>query len=195
MKNDGGRVEMNVSAPVEETKEAKQAENAVQEEMPVADLDIPPEMDVPPDEAETGGNVYFDEEYIPKKKEEKPALPSTPSTPRVAKAAVSGDAKVTFGSFLRTLRKMGKSGVLFTICMDLDSAYEDGKFVLYTQSDTIYRSLTKPEHYAIIQEAFAAIGLEEGQFEICQKGKKTDEFDKGVQEIKTTFGGVKIDVK
>ena len=195
VKNDGGRVEMNVSAPVEETKEAKQAENAVQEEMPVADLDIPPEMDVPPDEAETGGNVYFDEEYIPKKKEEKPAMPTMPSTPRVAKAAVSGDAKVTFGSFLRTLRKMGKSGVLFTICMDLDSAYEDGKFVLYTQSDTIYRSLTKPEHYAIIQEAFAAIGLEEGQFEICQKGKKTDEFDKGVQEIKTTFGGVKIDVK
>ena len=186
VKNDGGRVEMNVSAPVEETKEAKQAENAVQEEMPVADLDIPPEMDVPPDEAETGGNVYFDEEYIPKKKEEKPALPSTPSTPRVAKAAVSGDAKVTFGSFLRTLRKMGKSGVLFTICMDLDSAYEDGKFVLYTQSDTIYRSLTKPEHYAIIQEAFAAIGLEEGQFEICQKCKKTDEFDKGVKENKTT---------
>lgn len=195
VKNDGGRVEMNATAPVQETKEAEQAENAVQEEMPVADLDIPPEMDVPPDEAETGGNVYFDEEYIPKKKEEKPALPSTPSTPRVAKAAVSGDAKVTFGSFLRTLRKMGKSGVLFTICMDLDSAYEDGKFVLYTQSDTIYRSLTKPEHYAIIQEAFAAIGLEEGQFEICQKGKKTDEFDKGVQEIKTTFGGVKIDVK
>ena len=203
VKKDGGRVETNVVLP-QAAEPKTPGSKVLEKEAPVAEISAPPELDVPPDEAETGGNVYFDEGYLPKRKPSSPATPvpqkqEAPreelTQPRVVKKAVSGDAKVTFGTFLRTLRKAGKSGVLFTICMDLDSAYEDGKFVLYTESDTIYRSLTKPEHYAILQETFVAIGLEEGQFEIKRKGKQTDEFEKGVYEIKATFGGVKIEIK
>ena len=188
-------------------------EPTADEEYETADMDIPPEMDAPPDENEMGGNVYFDEGFAPvmEKKprrtvKETPAMdapPSAPTTatpataaaPRAAKPAVRGDAKATFGTFLRTIRKIAKSGVLLTRCMDLDSEYEDDKFVLYTPSDTIYRSLSKADHAALIAQAFAEIGIAEGGFEVRLRGKKSDTFQQGVNELKETFGGVKIDVK
>ena len=85
--------------------------------------------------------------------------------------------------------------MLFTICMDLDSAYEGDIFVLSTKSDTIYRSLTKAEHQAILKETFASIGIAETQFEVRLQQKETDEFKRGVEQIKNTFQGVKVDIK
>ncbi len=111
------------------------------------------------------------------------------------RAAASGDPRVTFGLFLRSVRKTAKNGVLITICMDLDSAFENGKLVLSTQSETAYRSLMREDHYALITQAFAAIGIDSDGFEIRLRGKKTDDFNKAVEEIKSTFGGVKVDVK
>ena len=178
--NAGGRVEM---------KEEKQPETV--KPTAVAETDVPPEMEAPPDEAETGGNAYFDAEFAPApvmKKQEQPA-------PRPLKPAVSGDAKTTFGAFLRSLRKTGKNGVLFTICMDLDSAYEGDVFVLSTQSDTIYRSLKKPEHETLIQGAFEAIGIGVGGFDVRLKGKPSDDFNEKLEELKETFQGVKVEIK
>ena len=169
--NDGGRVERK-----EETAEAF----------------APPELDVPPDESETGGNVYFDSSFVPEKQQ---TAPTPPPAARPLKPAVSGDAKTTFGAFLRSLRKTGKNGVLFTICMDLDSAYEGDTFVLFTKSDTIYRSLVKPEHYALIVGAFEAIGVSESGFAVRLQGKPSDDFNQKLDEIKETFNGVKIEVK
>lgn len=174
--NDEGRVE--VKSETTETKFAPQ------------EPDVPPELDVPPDESETGGNVYFDSDFLPPKQEPTPAPVAKPLKP-----AVSGDAKKTFGAFLRSLRTTGKNGVLFTICMDLDSAYEGETFVLSTKSDTIYRSLVKPEHYALIVGAFEAIGIDESGFAVRLQGKPSDDFNKKLDEIKETFGGVKIEVK
>ena len=205
--NEPTAASISASAPVEKAQEPKKKQEIATIEEPVydeysyADIDVPPEMDVPPDLSE--GNVYFDEPPIREKENKKPtAAKESPTaqavqakaTPSI-KAAAKGDSKSTFGSFLRCLRKMGKSGVLFTICMDLDSAYEEDVFVLYTQSDTIYRSLTKPEHYAILKETFAAIGIDETGFAVKLKGKETDNFNRSVEEIKNTFSGVKIDIK
>ena len=166
-----------VPAPV---KEEPPKEESVEEFAPV--------MDAPPDEETTGGNVYFDAPPVEKAPE--PAPVQKPMRP-----AVQGDAKSAFGAFLRALRKTGKSGVLFTICMDLDYAYEDGVFVLYTDSDTIYRSLTKPEHYAILGESFAVVGINADGFAVRQKGKKADDFNDKIEEIKNTFQGVNIQIK
>lgn len=113
--------------------------------------------------------------------------------PAVRANAVPGDARATFGGFLRALRKTARSGVLFTLCMDLDSAYEDGKFVLYTESETIYASLTKEEHRTLIARAFEAIGLTD--FEIRLRGKKGDEFNRSLNELKEKFSDVKIEIK
>ena len=82
---------------------------------------------------------------------------------------------------------------MLTLCMDLDGEYEGDTFVLYTASDTIYRSLTKPEHSALIAQAFEEIGVAEHELRL--RGKKTDDFQKNLSAIKETFGGVKIDVK
>ena len=178
--NEGGRVELKIE---------KQPETQAERVEEIAQIDVPPELDVPPDEAETGGNAYFDPEFAPvlKKQETPPQRPLKP--------AVSGDAKTTFGAFLRSLRKTGKNGVLFTICMDLDSAYEGDVFVLSTQSDTIYRSLKKPEHETLIKGAFEAIGIGASGFDVRLQGKPSDDFNQKVEEIKQTFQGVNLEIK
>ncbi|MBQ7830795.1 MAG: DNA polymerase III subunit gamma/tau [Clostridia bacterium] len=203
LQNAGGMVE-----PKTETK--PESKPIPTEEKPVKkteeteeyfDMDIPPKMDAPPDEALTGGNVYFDQGFVPKPekeaeapKAETPVAPVAPVAPvRTAHVAPKGDARSTFGTFLRTMRKIARNGVLLTLCMDLDGEYEGDTFVLYTASDTIYRSLTKPEHSALIAQAFEEIGVAEHELRL--RGKKTDDFQKNLSAIKETFGGVKIDVK
>ena len=158
-----------------------------------ADFDVPPDMDVPPDEAEMGGNVYMD---APMMEESKPkTVEKAPEPVKTAKPTPSGDAKVVFGLFLRSIRKVAKNGVLIALCMDLDSMYEDGVFVLYTDSDTVYRSLKKQDHIALIEQAFAAIGITADGFDVRLKGKKADAFKAGVGEIQDTFGGVPVEIK
>nr|MBR6778242.1 hypothetical protein [Clostridia bacterium] len=61
--------------------------------------------------------------------------------------------------------------------------------------DTVYRSLKKQDHFALIEQAFAAISIAADGFDIRLKGKKADAFNAGVSEIQDTFGGVKVDVK
>ena len=157
--------------------------------------EAPPEMEAPPDELETGGNVYFDAGFIPEKKKAEAEKPVPPATVAKPQKTLTGDAKATFGSFLRSLRKTGKSGVLFAICMDLDYAYQGEVFTLYTQSETIYRSLSKPEHQEIIKASLASIGIYESEYTVMLKGKKSDEFNQGLDEIRQTFDGVKIEIK
>ena len=210
VQNGGGMAATNaIPAPVKAEVKPVKAEQApvVEEEEEY----LPMDYDAPPDEGDFGGNAYFDESIAPVKKQSvpmaKPAPVATPApvftpvptpapAPVAAKpAAVSGDARTVFGTFLRSVRKTAKNGVLITICMDLDGVFEDGLFVLYTQSETAYRSLTREDHYALIAQAFAAIGMGEGSFEIRLRGKKSDTFNKAVEEVKATFNGVKVDVR
>ena len=157
------------------------------------DLYIPPDEDVPPDETLTGGYAYFDAPIAPKAEQEKTVSTRPVSAPRPIRAAAIGDAKATFGSFLRSLRKIARSGVLFTLCMDLDSEYDGDTFVLYTTSDTIYRSLKKEGHYSLIEQALSDVGV--AQFDVRLRGKKGDDFQQGLNEIKDTFKGVKVEIK
>lgn len=163
-------------------------------------FNMPPEAYMPPDEAETGGAAYFDAPPVmpkakPVKSEESPVPKTAPSAPRAVKPAIKGDAKSTFGSFLRSLRKIARSGVLLTLCMDLDSEYEGELLVLSTNSDTVFRSLKKDEHYALIAQALGEVGIDAGGFEIRLRGKNSDAFNKGVSEIRETFGGIKVEIK
>ena len=125
---------------------------------------------------------------------EKQVEPQKPTVVE-AKPVDKGDAKTVFGAFLRSLRKTGKSGVLFAICMDLHYGYEGETFTLYTESETIYNSLNKEEHRAIITASFAGIGVTESGFAVKYRGKQADTFNRDLETLKQTFGGVKIDVK
>ena len=198
LKKDGG-----VSATKTETHTVTEEKKTVQtaeeieetDEYDYADMDIPPDMEAPPEES------YYAPVAPPPAP--KPAQPKPEAQAPIAekkpiasaRPVSSGDAKTTFGLFLRSLRKTGKNGVLFTICMDLDSAYEDGVFVLFTESETIYTSLQKPDRYEIVTAAFEAIGIPQDGFAIRLKGKASDDFNKGFDELKKTFNGVKIEMK
>ena len=193
---EGGRVasNANVERPTPIQKEEKApVKEEIEED--VYDGYVPEDADVPPPD-EMGGYVYFDAPEAPAPvKTSEPVAPAPAPTPvKAAKTVPIGDAKSTFGLFLRSMRKIARSGVLLTLCMDLDSAYEDDTFVLYTQSETIFRSLKKEEHFALIAQACEEIGLGNA-FDVRLKGKKTDEFQKKVDAVRETFGGVKIDVK
>ena len=187
----------NFSAPIKAVETPIKAQDVVATKVE----EIAPMIEelAPPDDDQTGGNAYFDEEIAPKTTDNTIA-PTSEKTVQPAPVAVKspvekGDAKAVFGAFLRSLRKTGRNGVLFTICMDLDSAYENGVFTLYTTSETIYRSLSKPEHIALLKDAFAAIGLSESDYAVQYKGKRSDDIADGVEQIKQTFGGVKVEVK
>ena len=146
---------------------------------------------LPPDEAETGGYAYFDNPPPAPEKVKKVVA----TEPKSVKTTLEGDAKATFGTFLRTMRKTARNGVLLTLCMDLDGEYEDGVFVLYTTSDTIHNSLIKPEHYSLIAQAFENMGIAQDAFAIRKRGKQSDNVQKKVETIQSTFAGVPVDVK
>ena len=207
LSTDGGRVATNTDIAADKVGETSQktTEN-LQKSSPIntaeeivesvpSEMDAPPEMDVPPDEAVTGGNVYFDDEYLPKKAPK--AVETAPSfAPKAVDASVfKGDAKQTFGRFLRSLRTTGKNGVLYTLCMDLECKYEGDTFILESDSERIFLSLKKDEHYEVLKNAFLAIGINEDGFELRRKGKRVDDFEQNVEEVKRTFQGVKIEVK
>lgn len=209
--------------PVSARKEKAEARGTKKTASAYDDYGIPAFDEAPPDEEATGGNVYFDPGFFPEApkaarengnrprssaetvssapvvapkeahRSEEKAFSSGDVRPAVRASAVPGDAKATFGSFLRALRKTARNGVLFTLCMDLDSVYENGKFVLYTESETIYASLTKEDHRALVEQAFAAIGLTD--FELRLRGKKSDDFNKSLDELKENFSDIKIDIK
>ena len=177
-----------IPVPTKPVEETKVEPPPTIEDVP-EDFYIPSDKDVPPDETLTGGYAYFDGlDEIEKEKVKPTVAPSKP-----VRAAAIGDGKATFGSFLRSLRKVARSGVLLTLCMDLECAYEEDFFVLYTTSDTVFRSLKKENHYALIEQALADIGV--SQFELRLRGKKGDDFQQGVNAIKETFRGVKVEIK
>ena len=149
---------------------------------------LPPALEPPPEE-DFGGMILGD--FAPKVEEVAP--PTPPVKP--AKLAPKGDAKGTFGLFMRTIRKIAKSGVLLTLCMDLDSAYDGDTFVLSTESDTVFRSLTKDAHLSLIGQTLQEIGLKDGEYDIRLRAKQSDSFEKSLKELKETFAGVPVEVK
>jgi hypothetical protein len=73
--------------------------------------------------------------------------------------------------------------------------YEGDKFILVTDLELAYKGLTKADNYATVKAVLESMGISEDGFEIRLKGKKTDDFNAGLEELKSTFQGVKIDVK
>lgn len=185
-KLEGGVSIESKEAPVYEVKAAEAVlapmEEGIEEELP------------PIEEAPFEEPVFYEPAPIKKTEVEKePPVEAAPK--KTFKTVALGDAKTVFGGFIRTLRKTGRNGVLFTICADLDYAFEGNVFVLSTTSETMYNSLKKPEHYALIKQAFELIGIEEQGFEIRIAGKKKDEFSGAFEELKNTFPNTKIEIK
>ncbi len=189
--SEGGRVATKQEPAPAVTEKSEPV--AVKKAEPVEAIEepLPPAPDAPPEEY-----AYFEGVKAPARKEVPPPPPAEPKAPPMRSArAVQGDGKATFGSFMRSLRKTAKSGVLVTLCMDLDGAYEGDVFVLYTESDTVYRSLQQEKHLALIAQAFEAIGIDGQGFAVRLRQKQSDAFEKSVAKLKETFGGVSIEIQ
>ncbi len=110
-------------------------------------------------------------------------------------SSVVGDKKGVFAKFLRALRTTRKNAVLFTLCMDLSSDFEGEKMVMITDNESVFRGLNKEDNRKFIAETLSELGIFD--FEISLKGAevKVDEFDSAVNQLKSTFNGVEINIK
>ncbi len=172
--------------------------------------------EAPPDENETGGNLYLDSDYVRADKARQakktqtayeatssaqPGMFDTPfaavqsAAPQAGQKptnAAAGDAKVAFGKFLRALRAVG-NGVLFTICMDMESDFDGDTFVLYTTKETLLNTLKRETNFAVVQNALNKIGITD--FDLRLKSKEKDNTNKAIDEIKEKFADAKITIK
>ncbi len=131
----------------------------------------------------------------PKKPVEKPfetpvVKPAEISQPAAKPQEMS--AEMAFGKFMRTLRKSSRNGVLFTMCADLEASFENGVLILTTDSDTVFRSLSKEEHRKTMREVFLELGVE--TFEVRKRGAETNARG-GIEELKKNFSDYNIEVK
>ncbi len=121
------------------------------------------------------------------------APPSPAQTPvPTAPAEGEQDAQTAFGRFMRTLRKTSRNGVLFTMCSDLEAAFEGNVLVLTTDSETVFRSLGREEHRAVMAQAFAQVGVSD--FVVRMRAKAQDD-KKGLEQLKRDFPDYPIEVK
>ena len=115
------------------------------------------------------------------------------STTAPAAAAAGAGAEVTFGKFVRTLRKTSRNGVLFTMCSDLMPVFEGGTLVLYTESGTVARSLARAEHRAVMAEVFAQVGVTD--FDVRLKGADAPKAVNAAEQLKRDFPDYPIEIK
>lgn len=167
-----------------------------------------------PDEEPVFEEAYFSDEPAPKKaaapvQAAKPAAASPAGAPAAAApiqatkptaapaaaaaGAAAAGAEVTFGKFVRTLRKTSRNGVLFTMCSDLMPVFEGGTLVLYTESGTVARSLARAEHRAVMAEVFAQVGVT--GFDVRIKGADAPKKANIAEELKRDFPDYPIEIK
>ena len=115
------------------------------------------------------------------------------ASPAGAASPIGAGAEVTFGKFVRTLRKTSRNGVLFTMCSDLMPVFEGGTLVLYTESGTVARSLARAEHRAVMAEVFAQVGVTD--FDVRLKGADAPKAVNAAEQLKRDFPDYPIEIK
>lgn len=103
------------------------------------------------------------------------------------------DKATLFGRFIKLFRTTRKNAVLFTLCMDLESAFEGDTFVMSTTVEAIYRSLNREDNKNYISEALQSLGVY--SFDIRLKPKGEDKYEKAIGELRDNFGGTDITIK
>ncbi len=162
-----------------------------------------------PDEEPVFEEAYFADEPAPKKAaapvqaSKFTAAPPAAAPVQAAKPAAAppagaaspagAGAEVTFGKFVRTLRKTSRNGVLFTMCSDLMPVFEGGTLVLYTESGTVARSLARAEHRAVMAEVFAQVGVT--GFDVRLKGADAPKAVNAAEQLKRDFPDYPIEIK
>ena len=98
-----------------------------------------------------------------------------------------------FGKFLRRLRKLPKSGVVYTLCRDLAASREGDTLVLTTDVRTVADTLNGERHAPIMREVFAEMGVE--KFEVRYASEERRDEKAGLEQLKKDFSDYPIDIK
>lgn len=117
----------------------------------------------------------------------------TASAPPAPANMGDDEKKAVFGRFVRALRTTRKNAVLFTLCMDLGNFFEGDKLVLTTESEAVYKALTRTENAKFIADVLLEQGVAEHEVRFLAKGES--EYDRALKELKSNFEGADIDMK
>lgn len=103
------------------------------------------------------------------------------------------EKSAVFGKFVRALRTTHKNAVLFTLCMDLKSQFSGEKMVFITDSEPVYKALTRAENEKFIADLLLTFGVSEHEVRLESKGES--DYDAAIRELKNNFGGTDINIK
>lgn len=118
---------------------------------------------------------------------------SAASAPAQVGSLSERDKATLFGRFIKLFRTTRRNAVLFTLCMDLESAFEGDTFVLFTTVEAVYRSLTREDNRQFIAESLQSLGV--FSFDIRLKPKGEDKYEKAIGELRDNFKGTDIQIK
>ena len=162
------------------------------DEPPFFDEPLPPAWDEPPFAREPQRTEPQIAPQTQTKSVQKPQSEPPKSAP-LPSADGPRDAETTFGLFLRRLRKLPKSGVLYALCRDLEPSEEGGKLVLTTDIRTVADTLNGEKHRAAMAETLGELGVSD--FEVRYASAARAEEKDGVEQLKKDFSGYTIEVK
>ena len=125
-----------------------------------------------------------------------PALwdnPAAASAPAQIKSLNEDEKSGVFGKFIRSLRTTRKNAVLFTLCMDLGNFFEGEKLILTTDSEAVFKGLTRPDNASFMAETLAELGVGAHEIRLVEKGES--DYEKALKELKSNFSGTDIQIK
>lgn len=164
------------------------------DEPPFFDEPLPPAWDEPPFAREPQRTEpQVRETPQPQAKSVQKPQSEPPKSAPLPSADGPRDAETTFGLFLRRLRKLPKSGVLYALCRDLEPSEEGGKLVLTTDIRTVADTLNGEKHRAAMAETLGELGVSD--FEVRYASAARAEEKDGVEQLKKDFSGYTIEVK
>ncbi len=109
------------------------------------------------------------------------------------KRLAENDKNAVFGKFIRSLRTTHRNAVLFTLCMDLSNFFQGDKLILETDSEAVYKALSRAENAAFVSGVLQEFGVTE--YELRMKKKPESGFEKAFNELKRNFDGIDIETK
>ncbi len=137
-------------------------------------------------------------------KEEVPPLPcdegvqptlweSAAPAPASAGSLSDEQKSKVFAKLLRLLRTTRRNAVLFTLCMDLENFFEGDTLVLVTDTEAVFRALTREENARFVREALAELGVFSHEVRLKPKGES--KWESAERRLRENFKGIDIDVK
>lgn len=177
---EGVEVKVKAQAPVVEKPQPAHVERKPEPRKPKLEVDDEQPPFEKPEQVETVQPAFWDT----------PAAASATAQP---KNLNENEKSGVFGKLIRSLRTTRKNAVLFTLCMDLGNYFEGEKLILTTDSEAVFKGLTRPDNANFIAETLAEFGVSGHEVRLVEKGES--DYEKALKELKSNFEGTDIQIK